>query len=50
MPENQKGGIRVIKNISGYWLFPSSLMIGLSMDEEQLDIFLGVFAFSIEFR
>lgn len=40
----------MIKSFAGYWLFPSSLMIGLSMDEEQLDIFLGVFAFSIEFN
>lgn len=40
----------MIRSIAGYWLFPSSLMIGLSMDESQLDIFLGIFAFSIEFK
>lgn len=40
----------MIKSIAGYWLFPSSLMIGLSLDEVQLDIFLGVFTLSIEFR
>ena len=40
----------MIKSFAGYWLFPSSLMLGLSMDDSQLDIFLGVFAFSIEFK
>lgn len=40
----------MIKSVAGYWLFPSSLMLGVSADEDSIDIFLGVFAFSIEFN
>lgn len=40
----------MIRSFTGYWLFPGSLMLGLSMDDKQLEIFLGVFALSIEFK
>ena len=32
--------------VEGYWLFPNSFMFGFSVDEEGLEIFLGIFALS----
>ena len=37
------GGVMVVE---GYWLFPNSFMFGFSVDEEGLEIFLGIFALS----